>query len=31
MINPSTQMVNGLIIPRLEPVGIARTVRVHHP
>lgn len=30
MIGPSTQMVNGLIIPRLESSEIPRTIRVYH-
>jgi hypothetical protein len=31
MISPSTQVVNGLIIPHLEPIWMSRTFALHDP
>jgi hypothetical protein len=29
MISPDTQVSNGLIMPRFDPVGIIRTLALH--
>jgi hypothetical protein len=31
IISPSMQVIEGLILPRFDPFGITRTVRMHHP